>query len=141
MSYAEIIGSQLHVRSRQVAAAIELMDSGNTLPFIARYRKEKTGGLDEEQLRNIGELLGRLRALDERRETVMAAIAKQGKLTRQLEADIRAAASLTALEDLYQPYKKKRSTRASVIMATITGFLRLERNDSSTVGMSLPPGT
>jgi len=114
MSYAEIIGSQLNVRPRQVAAAIELMDNGNTLPFIARYRKEKTGSLDEEQLRNIGELLGRLRALDERRETVMAAIAKQGKLTRQLEADIRAAASLTALEDLYQPYKKKRSTRASV---------------------------
>jgi len=114
MSYAEIIGSQLNVRPRQVAAAIELMDNGNTLPFIARYRKEKTGSLDEEQLRNIGELLGRLRALDERCETVMAAIAKQGKLTPQLEADIRAAASLTALEDLYQPYKKKRSTRASV---------------------------
>ena len=96
MSYAEIIGSQLNVRPRQVAAAIELMDNGNTLPFIARYRKEKTGSLDEEQLRNIGELLGRLRALDERREIVMATIAKQGKLTRQLEADIGAAASLTA---------------------------------------------
>jgi uncharacterized protein len=114
MSYAEIIGSQLTIRPSQVAAAIELMDDGNTLPFIARYRKEMTGSLDEEQLRNIGELLGRLRALDERRETVLAAIAEQGKLTPQLEAEIRAAATLTALEDLYQPYKKKRSTRASV---------------------------
>jgi uncharacterized protein len=114
VSYAEIIGSQLNVRPGQVAAAIELMDNGNTLPFIARYRKEKTGSLDEDQLRNIGELLGRLRALDERRETVLAAIAEQGKLTPQLEAEIRAAATLTGLEDLYQPYKKKRSTRASV---------------------------
>jgi uncharacterized protein len=91
VSYAEIIGSQLNVRPGQVAAAIELMDNGNTLPFIARYRKEKTGSLDEDQLRNIGE-----------------------KLTPQLEAEIRAAATLTGLEDLYQPYKKKRSTRASV---------------------------
>jgi uncharacterized protein len=114
VSYAEIIGSQLNVPPWQVAAAIELMDNGNTLPFIARYRKEKTGSLDEDQLRNIGGLLGRLRALDERRETVLAAIAEQGKLTPQLEAKIRAAATLTALEDLYQPYKKKRSTRASV---------------------------
>ena len=114
MSYAEIIGSQLNVRPWQVAAAIELIDGGNTLPFIARYRKEKTDSLDEEQLRDISELLGRLRALDERRESVLAAIAAQDKLTPQLEAEIRAAATLTALEDLYQPYKKKRSTRASV---------------------------
>jgi uncharacterized protein len=114
MSYAEIIGTQLNVRPSQVAAAIELMDKGNTLPFIARYRKEKTGSLDEEQLRNIGERLGRLRALDGRRETVLAAIAEQGKMTPQLEAEVRGAATLTALEDLYQPYKKKRSTRASV---------------------------
>ena len=113
MSYAEFISSRLNVRSQQVAAAIELMDSGNTLPFIARYRKEKTGSLDEEQLRGIGELLGRLRALDERRETVLAMIAEQGKLTQLLEAEIQAASTLTILEDLYQPYKKKRRTRAS----------------------------
>jgi uncharacterized protein len=114
MSYAEIIGAELNIRPWQVTAAIELMDKDNTLPFIARYRKEKTGSLDEEQLRNIGGLLGRLRALDERRETVLAAIAEQRKLTPQLETEIRAATTLTALEDLYQPYKKKRSTRASV---------------------------
>jgi uncharacterized protein len=90
------------------------MDGGNTLPFIARYRKEMTGSLDEEQLRDISELLSRLRALDDRRETILAAIAAQEKLTPELEAQIRAAETLTALEDLYQPYKKKRSTRASV---------------------------
>jgi uncharacterized protein len=90
------------------------MDGGNTLPFIARYRKEMTGSLDEEQLRDISELLSHLRALDDRRETILAAIAAQEKLTPELEAQIRAAETLTALEDLYQPYKKKRSTRASV---------------------------
>jgi uncharacterized protein len=114
MTYSKTIGSQLSIRPSQVAAAIELLDGGNTLPFIARYRKEKTGSLDEEQLRAIGDLLGRLRALDERRETILAAIAAQNKLTPELEAQIRAAATLTTLEDLYQPYKKKRSTRASV---------------------------
>ncbi len=103
MSYAETIASQLNIRPSQAAAAIELLDAGNTLPFIARYRKEMTGSLDEEQLRSVHELLGRLRALDERRESVLAAIAGQGKLTPQLEAKIRAAATLSALEDLYQP--------------------------------------
>ncbi len=114
MSYTKLIASQLDARPPQVSAAIELMDSGNTLPFIARYRKEMTGGLDEEQLREIGELLSRLRALDERRETVLAAIDDQDKLTPRLEKEIRAAETLTALEDLYQPYKKKRKTRATV---------------------------
>ncbi|MFN2193532.1 MAG: Tex family protein [Candidatus Promineifilaceae bacterium] len=114
MSYPETIASQLNIRPSQVAAVIELMDGGNTLPFIARYRKEMTGSLDEEQLRDISELLSRLRALDDRRETILAAIAAQEKLTPELEAQIRAAETLTALEDLYQPYKKKRSTRASV---------------------------
>ena len=114
MSYPETIASQLNIRPSQAAAVIELMDGGNTLPFIARYRKEMTGSLDEEQLRDISELLSRLRALDDRRETILAAIAAQEKLTPELEAQIRAAETLTALEDLYQPYKKKRSTRASV---------------------------
>ena len=114
MSYPETIASQLNIRPSQAAAVIELTDGGNTLPFIARYRKEMTGSLDEEQLRDISELLSRLRALDDRRETILAAIAAQEKLTPELEAQIRAAETLTALEDLYQPYKKKRSTRASV---------------------------
>ena len=94
--------------------AIDLLDSGNTIPFIARYRKEMTGSLDEEQLRQIGALLDKLRALDKRRQTIVAAIEAQGKLTPELHKQLIAAETLTALEDLYQPYKKKRSTRASL---------------------------
>ncbi len=112
MTYANPIATELKLRPWQVSAVIELMDDGNTLPFIARYRKEKTGSLDEEQLRDISERLAKLRALDERRATILAAIAEQEKLTPKLEAEIQAAASLTELEDLYQPYKKKRRTRA-----------------------------
>ena len=115
MSYpADQIAAQVQVQSSQAEAAIELLDSGNTIPFIARYRKEVTGSLDEEQLRGISEQLQRLRALDERRETVLNTIREQGKLTAELEAQIHAASTLTALEDLYQPYKPKRRTRASV---------------------------
>jgi protein Tex len=112
--YSQKIAGQLKVRPNQVAATIELLDDGNTLPFIARYRKEATGGLDEEQLRQASALLDSLRALDKRRQTILEAIAGQDKLTTELEADIRAAETLTHLEDLYQPYKPKRRTRASV---------------------------
>jgi len=114
MDYPQTISTQLGFRSAQAAAAIELLDAGNTLPFIARYRKEATGGLDDAQLVQLSELLGRLRALDERRQTVLASIAEQGKLTPELEAQIQVVETLTALEDLYQPYKPKRRTRASV---------------------------
>ncbi|HEY1011255.1 MAG TPA: Tex family protein [Herpetosiphonaceae bacterium] len=114
MSYSDEIAGQLKLPPAQVAAAIGLFDGGNTLPFVARYRKEQTGGLDEEQLRQIQSLLESLRALDERRATVLAAIEAQGKLTPELRAAIEAAASRTELDDLYQPYKQKRRTRASV---------------------------
>ncbi|MBN1147333.1 MAG: RNA-binding transcriptional accessory protein [Anaerolineales bacterium] len=114
MKYAAHIASQLGVSPERVSAAIELLDAGNTLPFIARYRKEATAGLDEEQLRQVEESLARLRALDERRQTVLKSIEEQGKLTPELLAQILAAESMTALEDLYQPYKPKRRTRASV---------------------------
>ncbi|HEX6289974.1 MAG TPA: Tex family protein [Herpetosiphonaceae bacterium] len=114
MTYAQQIATQLNLRPEQVAATIELFDDGNTLPFIARYRKERTGGLDEEQLRAVGGALESLRALDERRQTIVAAIEAQGKLTPELHAQILAAATRTALEDLYQPYKAKRRTRASI---------------------------
>ncbi len=108
------IGSELRIKPSQVEAAIELLDSGNTVPFIARYRKEATDGLDEEQLRLITERLSRLRALDERRETILSAIEEQGKLTAELRKEILLAQTMTALEDLYQPYKPARRTRASV---------------------------
>ncbi len=112
--YAQTIARETNLRQSQVAAAIDLLDADNTLPFIARYRKEATGSLDEEQLRQITELLERLRTLDKRRESVLASIDEQGKLTPELSAQISAADSLTTLEDLYQPYKPKRRTRASI---------------------------
>ena len=112
MSYAESIAKSLNLRPKQVANTITLFDDGNTLPFIARYRKEITGELDEEQLRQIVDQLSKLRALDERRETILKAISEQGKLTPELEKSIRTATTLTSLEDLYQPYKQKQHTRA-----------------------------
>jgi protein Tex len=112
--YDKKIADALAIRPAQVAATIELLDAGNTLPFIARYRKEATGSLDEDQIRNLIDLLERLRTLDKRREAILESITSQGKLTPELEKQIAAAESLTVLEDLYQPYKPKRNTRASI---------------------------
>ena len=95
-----------------MTAVINLLDEGNTVPFIARYRKEMTGSLDDEQIRIIADELVRLRALDERRASILASIEEQGKLTDELRDAITAAVTMTALEDLYAPYKKKRRTRA-----------------------------
>ncbi len=114
MTHAEQISSQLNVRPSQVTAVIDLLDEGNTVPFIARYRKEMTGSLDDEQIRIIADELTRLRALDERRTAILASIEEQGKLTDELRESIAAAKTLTVLEDLYAPYKKKRRTRAMV---------------------------
>lgn len=114
MSYAIAIASQLQLRPAQVEAAIELLDGGNTIPFIARYRKEATDLLDEEQLRQIQSLLDALRKLDERRAAILASIEEQGQLTPELRDQLLAATTLTALEDLYQPYRPKRRTRASI---------------------------
>jgi len=113
-NHAQKIAIQLNLRLAQVTAAIDLLDAGNTLPFIARYRKEATGSLDEEQLRALIELLDRLRALDARRLSIRASINEQGKLTPALDQQLEAAEGLTALEDLYLPYKLKRRTRASI---------------------------
>jgi uncharacterized protein len=114
MDFASKIAAQLGIKTAQVAATIELFDEGNTLPFIARYRKEKTGSLDEEQIRQIQELLESLRALEERRQAIIASIEEQGKLTPELHQQLLDAETRTALEDLYQPYKPKRRTRASI---------------------------
>ncbi|MEP7288049.1 MAG: Tex family protein [Chloroflexota bacterium] len=113
-NYAQKIAAALALRQQQVAATIDLIDSGNTLPFIARYRKEVTGSLDEDQIRNLTELLERLRGLDERRKTILTSIEEQGKLTPDLQQQILTAETMTALEDIYQPYKQKRRTRASI---------------------------
>ena len=114
MNHVDRIATQLKVPPEKVAATVELLDAGNTLPFIARYRKEVTGGLDEEQISRLMKLLHKLRRLDERRQTVIGSIEEQGKLTPELHQQLLAADSLTALEDLYQPYRPKRRTRATV---------------------------
>ncbi len=112
--YAGTIAKQIGIRKDQAAAAISLLDEGNTIPFIARYRKEMTGTLDEEQLRQVETALDRSRAMDERRASILASIEEQGKMTDELRKTINAAETMTALEDLYQPYKPKRRTRASI---------------------------
>ncbi len=114
MQHAQQIATLLAIQPKQVEDTIELLDSGNTIPFIARYRKEKTGSLDEEQLREIESQIERLRAMDDRRETILKTIEEQGKLTPELKQKIMAAETLTALEDLYLPYKPKRRTRAGM---------------------------
>ncbi len=112
--YPRQIADALKLNPAHVAQAIALLDEGNTLPFIARYRKEQTGTMSDETLQKVFDLLGRLRALDERRETIVKTITEQGKLTPELEKEIAAAETLSALEDLYAPYKPKRRTRATV---------------------------
>ncbi len=114
MNHPDQIAQELKLRPGQVTAVLDLLDTGNTIPFIARYRKEATGSLDEEQLRDIETRIHQLRALDERRDTILASIAEQEKLTPELRAALLAAATLTELEDLYQPYKPKRRTRATI---------------------------
>ncbi|WP_096086938.1 Tex family protein [Agaribacterium haliotis] len=111
---SSIIAKELGVQEKQVAAAIGLLDEGATVPFISRYRKEVTGGLDDSQLRSLDERLGYLRELNERRDTVLKSIAEQEKLTPELEKAIKAAETKTALEDLYLPYKPKRRTKAQI---------------------------
>jgi uncharacterized protein len=112
VNHAEAIAAQLQVKASQVEAAIRLLDEENTVPFIARYRKEMTGALDDEQVRIVADEIVRLRAIDERRATILKSIEEQGKLTSGLKTAIEAAPTMTALEDLYAPYKPKRRTRA-----------------------------
>ena len=114
MNYATIIAEQLNLGPRQVEKTIELLEQGATVPFIARYRKEATGSLNEVQITAIRDLLIKLKELDKRREAILASISDQGKLTPELEQQIRSAANMTELEDLYLPYKPKRRTRATM---------------------------
>ena len=114
MNIAAKIAKELGVEEWQVEAAVTLIDEGNTIPFIARYRKEKTGVLNDEQLRNLHERLVYLRNLEERKEQVIASIEEQGKLTDELKAKILAAEALVTVEDLYRPYKQRKKTRADI---------------------------
>ena len=112
MDINQKITEELGVKKWQVDAAVKLIDEGNTIPFIARYRKEATGTLDDEQLRKLHERLTYLRNLEEKKEQVLSSIEEQGKMTEELKKQILAAETLVVVEDLYRPYRPKRRTRA-----------------------------
>ena len=114
MDIIQKIKEELQVEKWQVEAAVRLIDEGNTIPFISRYRKEVTGSLNDEQLRNLGERLNYLRSLEDKKEQVLKSIEEQGKLTDELKEKILAAQTLVVVEDLYRPYRPKRKTRAGI---------------------------
>ncbi|XME03009.1 Tex family protein [Lachnospiraceae bacterium C1.1] len=117
MDIISTISEELGVKNWQTEAAVKLIDEGNTIPFISRYRKEATGSLNDEQLRNLFERLNYLRNLEEKKQAVLQSIDDQGKLTDELKAKIEAAEKLVTLEDLYRPYKQKKKTRATAAKA------------------------
>ena len=117
MNIVETIANELNIKNYQVEKTIELIDSGNTIPFIARYRKEVTGGLSDETLRNLDERLKYLRNLEERKEEVKTSIDNQGKLTEEIIKNLEIAKTLAEVEDIYRPYKQKKKTRATVAKA------------------------
>ena len=114
MDIIKALQEELQIGRNQVEAAVKLIDEGNTIPFIARYRKEATGSLNDEVLRNLDERLKYLRNLEEKKNQVIATIKEQEKLTPELEKQILEAKTLVAVEDLYRPYRPKRRTRATV---------------------------
>ncbi|MDD7740914.1 MAG: Tex family protein [Fusicatenibacter sp.] len=114
MDMNQVLAQELHVNAWQVEAAVKLIDEGNTIPFISRYRKEATGSLNDEVLRNLYERLMYLRNLNDRKAQVLASIEEQGKLTPELKAAIEEASALVTVEDLYRPYRPKRRTRATI---------------------------
>lgn len=114
MDLNQKLTEELGVKRWQVDAAVNLIDEGNTIPFISRYRKEATGSLNDEQLRKLHERLLYLRNLEEKKEQVLSSIEEQGKLTEELKAQILAAETLVVVEDLYRPYRPKRRTRATI---------------------------
>lgn len=114
MDIIKVLQEELQIRYQQAEAAVKLIDEGNTIPFIARYRKEATGALNDEVLRNLDERLKYLRNLEEKKEQVISSIREQEKLTPELEAQIRAAMTQVAVDDLYRPYRPKRRTRAMI---------------------------
>ena len=114
LDIAAKIAEELEIKKWQVEAVIKLIDEGNTIPFIARYRKEAHGSLDDEQLRNLNERLTYLRNLEEKKAQVIASIEEQGKLTEELKAQIEQAQTQVVVDDLYRPYRPKRRTRATI---------------------------
>jgi uncharacterized protein len=113
-SISRLLAEELAVHEKQIVAAVELLDGGATVPFISRYRKEVTGGLDDTQMRQLEERLRYLREMEERRATILASISEQGKLTPPLQGAILSADTKSRLEDLYLPFKPKRRTKAMI---------------------------
>ena len=114
MDIIQVITQELKVEKWQVEAAVKLIDEGNTIPFISRYRKEATGSLNDEQLRALFERLTYLRNLEDKKNQVLKSIEDQGKLTEELKKQILDAQTLVVVEDLYRPYRPKRRTRATI---------------------------
>ena len=114
MDIQSVLSSEFQTAPAIIGRIVSLIDEGNTIPFIARYRKEMTGAMDDQKLREISERLDYLRGLDKRREAIAASITEQGKMTDELEKKLAAAATLSELEDVYRPYKQKRRTRAMI---------------------------
>ena len=121
MDILAALTAEFHLRAQQVENTVRLLDDGNTIPFIARYRKEMTGSLDDQLLRQLADRLAYLRGLDEQREKIRAVIEEQGKLSGELAAALDAAATLSELEDLYRPYRPRRRTRARVAKDVAAG--------------------
>ena len=114
MDIITALAQELNVKKYQAEAAVKLIDEGNTIPFIARYRKEATGALNDEVLRNLYDRLNYLRGLEEKKNQVLASIQEQGKLTEELRAQILAAETMVVVDDLYRPFRPKRRTRATI---------------------------
>ena len=117
MNIVQTIANELNIKNYQVEKTIELIDGGNTIPFIARYRKEVTGGLSDEVLRDLDERLKYLRNLEERKEEVKTSIENQGKLTDEIVKNLENSKTLAEVEDIYRPFKQKKKTRATVAKA------------------------
>ena len=135
MDIIKILQEELGIRRGQVETTIKLIDEGNTIPFIARYRKEMTGSLDDETLRNFHERLLYLRNLEDRKEAIKKNIEEQGKLTKELAKQIEEAKTLVAVEDLYRPYKQKKRTRAMIAkekgLEPLANLILLQMTDKS----------
>ena len=137
MNIVDQIKEELGIESWQVEAVISLIDEGNTIPFIARYRKEKHGSLDDEQLRNLDERLTYLRNLEEKKEQVISSIREQGLLTEELEKKILEAKTQVVVDDLYRPFRPKRRTRATIArekgLEGLADIIRLQIDRKSVV--------
>ena len=140
-SIEQIIAEEIGCQERQVHAAVGLLDDGATVPFIARYRKEVTDGLDDTQLRNLEERLRYLREMEERREAILKSIAEQEKLTPELEKAIQEADTKTRLEDLYLPFKQKRRTKGQIALEAGLGELAEDGYWQITVAYFKPSST